>query len=92
MLALVCLAACIWQEASKYPDKQIVFRVWEDGNPYSNALSSSSFVAVILLTGGQLGLGADTTSYAHKTQKICNLVYEHEALNQLYLYKKNKYN
>lgn len=48
---------------SRYPDKQTVFRVWEDGNPYSIALSSSSFVAVILLTGGQLGRGADTASY-----------------------------
>lgn len=47
----------------QYPDKQTVLRVWEDGNPYSNALSSSSFVAVILLTGGDFGLGADTTSY-----------------------------
>ena len=36
--------------------------VWEDGNPYSVAFSSSSFVVVILLTCGQLGLEADTTS------------------------------
>ena len=45
-----------------YPDKRTVLRVGEEGNPYSNALSSSSFVAVILLTGGELGLGADTIS------------------------------
>lgn len=47
---------------SPYPDKQTVLRVCEEGNPYSIALSSSSLVAVTLLTGGELGLGADTTS------------------------------
>lgn len=52
---------------SSYPDKQTVFRVCEEGNPYSIALSSSSFVAVILLTGGELGLGAETTSYEVRT-------------------------
>ena len=57
------------KKKSRYPDKQTVFRVWEDGNPYSKALSSSSFVAVILLTGGQRGLGADTTSYKHTKPK-----------------------
>lgn len=46
-----------------YPDKQTVFRVWEEVNPYSSAFSFSSLVAVIILTGGDLGLGADTTSY-----------------------------
>lgn len=52
----------------EYPDKQTVLRVWEEGIPYSIALSSSSFVVVILLTGGELGLGADTTSYIiHET-------------------------
>jgi len=49
-------------ENNKYPDKQTVLSVWEEGNPYSNALSSSSFVAVTLLTGGEAGLGAETTS------------------------------
>ena len=53
--------------AKIYPDKQTVLRVWEEGNPYSNALSSSSFVAVILLTGGELGLGADTISCQTQT-------------------------
>ena len=50
-----------------YPDKQTVLRAGEEGNPYSNALSSSSFVAVILLTGGELGLGADTISCQTQT-------------------------
>ena len=45
-----------------------MFREWEDGNPYSIAFSSASFVAVILLTGGQLGLGTDTTSYMYNTK------------------------
>lgn len=47
----------------QYPDRQTVLRVCEEGNPYSIALSSSSLVAVNLLTGGELGLGAETTSY-----------------------------
>lgn len=47
---------------NKYPDKQTVLSVWEEGSPYSNAFSSSSFVAVTLLTGGEEGLGAETTS------------------------------
>ena len=57
-------------KGTTYPDKQTVFSVWEEGNPYSMAFSSSPLVAVILLTGGQLGLGADTTSYkVHKKKK-----------------------
>lgn len=51
------------KQTDTYPDKQTVLRVWEDGNPYSNAFSFSSLVAVSILTGGDLGLGADTTSY-----------------------------
>lgn len=54
----------------KYPDKQTVLRVWDEGNPYSKALSSSSFVAVILRTGGEAGLGADTTSYWTTKTKV----------------------
>lgn len=54
----------------EYPAKQTVLRVWEEGNPYSKAFSFSSFVAVTLLTGGQLGLGADTVSYIkHNTKQ-----------------------
>lgn len=63
---------CKWENAktrkenarkSQYPDRQTVLRVCEEGNPYSIAFSSSSLVAVTLLTGGALGLGAETTSY-----------------------------
>lgn len=37
------------------------------------AFSFSSLVAVILLTGGELGLGADTKSFEHAkiTRQIC---------------------
>ena len=45
-----------------YPERQIVLRVCDDGNPYSNAFSFSSSVAVNLLTGGDKGLGAETIS------------------------------
>lgn len=52
-----------------YPDKQTVLSVWEEGRPYSRAFSSSSFVEVTLLTGGEAGLGAETTSYSLTKQQ-----------------------
>jgi hypothetical protein len=62
-MSKTALQRWVRKEEDDYPDKQIVLRVWEEGNPYSKAFSCSSFVAVILLTGGQEGRGADTTSY-----------------------------
>ena len=57
-------------QKSSYPDKQTVLRVCEEGNPYSIAFSFSSSVAVTHLTGGELGLGAATTScYSYPSQR-----------------------
>lgn len=52
----------IKKETAIYPDKQTVLRVCDEGNPYSNAFSFSSSVAVTLLIGGDFGLGAETKS------------------------------
>jgi len=60
-----------------YPDKQTVLSVWEEGNPYSKAFSSSSFVAVTLLTGGDAGLGAETTSFS-VTKQQTRWVHKHQ--------------
>jgi hypothetical protein len=60
----------------QYPIKQTVMRACDEGSPYSMACSFSSWVAVTLLTGGEHGRGADTTSYIRKYPK-------RQQLNQL---------